>query len=180
MSKPKDWQKDFIARLTRLADQEHPDRASLAELRRCLGQNLGRALYRVGALFVGVDDGGDLEDAMLVAALFASHPMSSTGVNLGAAFGELKDRTGSDSVEKRFVALLDGEREDLPGRLRQAVSLLKSREIGLDWGQLLADLRRWNYPSRRVQRVWARAFWQERRPEEVPTAAAPAVPPTPE
>lgn len=62
---------------------------------------------------------------------------------------------------KHFVALLDSDREDLPRRLRQVVSLLKATDLGLDWELLLADLRRWEHPLRRVQRRWARDFWAE-------------------
>jgi CRISPR system Cascade subunit CasB len=48
---------------------------------------------------------------------------------------------------------------DLPYRLRQMVRYLAARGIGLDWPQLLRDLRRWNYPDRPVQKAWARAYF---------------------
>jgi CRISPR system Cascade subunit CasB len=170
MTSKKDWEKDFIAELRSLTAPPNPDRATLAELRRCLGCDLGRALSRVGRLFNRVPDYA-LDDALLVAALFAFHPSPGSGGSLGEAFRELRARAGSDSIEKRFVALLDSAKEDLPGRLRQAVSLLKSKEIALDWEQLLTDLRRWEQPSRGVQRDWARRFWEERRAEP-PSAGA--------
>jgi CRISPR system Cascade subunit CasB len=171
MSDKDKWVGDFVGDLQRLADHGKPDRATLAELRRCLGGDLGRALHRVGWLFSRVPDFA-LDDALLVAGLFASHQGHAAGFGLGKAFRDLKDRTGSDSVEKRFVALLDSDREDLGGRLRQAVSLLRSKDIPLDWGQLLTDLRGWAWPSRRVQREWARAFWEERRAEPPSAEAA--------
>jgi CRISPR system Cascade subunit CasB len=166
------WEKHLTERLRRLADPRNPDRATLAELRRCLVRGLGRALSRVGRLFNGVPDYA-LDEAVLVAALFASHRDHRQGVGLGEAFRELRDRTGSDGVERRFVALLDSEREDLPGRLRQAVFLLKAKEVALDWEQLLTDLRRWDEPSRRVQRGWARQFWEERGAERPSAGAVP-------
>jgi CRISPR type I-E-associated protein CasB/Cse2 len=161
MTSKKDWEKDFIDQLRSLAAPPNPDRATLAELRRCLGCDLGRALSRVGRLFNRVPDYA-LDDAVLVATLFAFHPGPGSGGSLGEAFHELRARAGSDSIGKRFVALLDSAKEDLPGRLRQAVSLLKSKEIALDWEQLLTDLRCWEQPSRRVQRDWARKFGEER------------------
>jgi CRISPR type I-E-associated protein CasB/Cse2 len=172
MSDTKGWEERFTETLRRLAAPPDPDRATLAELRRCLARDLGRTLSRVGRLFNRVPDYA-LEEAALVAALFASHQGHEQGVRLGDAFRELRDRAGSGSVEKRLVALLDSEREDLPGRLRQAVSLLGAHKVALDWGQLLTDLRRWDQPSRLVQRDWARRFWQERR---AGTPSAGAVP----
>jgi CRISPR system Cascade subunit CasB len=172
MSDTKGWEKQIIEKLRRLAAPPDPDRAALAELRRCLARDLGRTLSRAGRLFNRVPDYA-LEEAALVAALFASHPRHEQGVRLGDAFRELRDETARGSAEKRFVALLDSEREDLPGRLRQAVFLLRSYEVALDWEQLLTDLRRWDQPSHPVQRDWARRFWQERRAE---TPAAGAVP----
>lgn len=128
-------------------------------------------------------------DYFLVAALFASHqiswsrpaaesdvaaatdPAGSTGSagaegsirgysNLGASFHQLTAATGSESVEKRFVALLNAEREDLPLHLRHAVSLLRAHDIPVDWARLLTDLASWDREDRRVQSAWARAFWR--------------------
>lgn len=173
-----DWQPAFIDQLRKAADPADPDRATLAELRRCLGRDLGRALYRAGTLFARVPDYA-LDDALLVAALFAAHQGTRTGQSLGAAFRELCQRGGSGSAEKRFVALLDSKREDLPDRLRQAVSLLKSKDVGLDWHRLLSDLARWNHPARWVQRTWARDFWQDQagRPSTSEASITPATTP---
>jgi CRISPR system Cascade subunit CasB len=55
--------------------------------------------------------------------------------------------------------LLNSHVDELSRHLRHAVGLLKSREVPVDWVQLLHDIPRWDYPSRRVQRDWARAFW---------------------
>lgn len=66
---------------------------------------------------------------------------------------------GEPGVERRFVALLNCHRDDLPAHLRHAVGLLKSKEIPVDWAELLHDILRWDSESRSVQRAWARAFW---------------------
>jgi CRISPR type I-E-associated protein CasB/Cse2 len=178
MTDNNDWEKRLIESLRKRADPADPDRATLAELRRYLGGDLGRALFHVGWLFNGVPD-RFLENAALVAALFATNTMHLPGVSLGQAFRRLRERLGGDSTEKRFVALLDSNRDDLPGRLRQAVALLKSREIGLDWELLLRDLRYWGSTSHRVQRRWARDFWAEER-AEAPASATTAEKPAPE
>jgi CRISPR system Cascade subunit CasB len=169
MSDKSDWKKDFTAKLLRLAEPPDPDRATLAELRRCLGHDLGRVLYRVGWLFNRIQSDAALSDAMLVAALFASHQGNRAGASLGTAFRDLRDLTGSESIEKRFVALLDSAKEDLPAKLRQAVSLLKAKEIALDWEKLLPNLRQWENESRCVQRLWARDFWKVREAESPST-----------
>lgn len=63
------------------------------------------------------------------------------------------------SVEKRFVGLLNADEEDLHNHLRQIISLLKSKEIPINWLQLLKDINNWSYESKFVQRNWAREFW---------------------
>jgi CRISPR type I-E-associated protein CasB/Cse2 len=67
---------------------------------------------------------------------------------------------------KRFIALVDSERDDLAGHLRQAVSLLNAHDIAVDWAQLLLDLRRWDSEFRSAQWQWSRDFWAERRAEQ--------------
>lgn len=97
--------------------------------------------------------------------------------NLGASFlmldlarrDESKPEERSKSLERRFTALLMSRKEDLPERLRHAVSLLKSEKILIDWTQLLLDLCWWDQSQRAVsarrpmissQRRWAKAFWR--------------------
>jgi CRISPR system Cascade subunit CasB len=87
--------------------------------------------------------------------------------NFGASFARLKPSVDADgkSIERRFVALLECHEDDLAERLRHAVSLLRSKEIPVDWLQLLKDLRRWNREDRKAQREWARAFWGGAQPD---------------
>jgi CRISPR system Cascade subunit CasB len=67
--------------------------------------------------------------------------------------------TDSGRVERRMSGLLACSFDDLPEHLRHGASLLKAKQIGIDWARLIADLRWWNTEDRRVQREWARAFW---------------------
>lgn len=81
--------------------------------------------------------------------------------NLGHAIGRLyNDRGKPPSIERRFIALLDADDEQLPDRLRQIVRLLDSDEIPIAWPQLLIDLLDWRRDDRRVQQRWARAFYR--------------------
>ena len=153
--------KPFIESLERLYINE--GRGGLAALRRGLGKAPGTAMGMhpyVVPFTKGLNR--PQEDAFyVVGALFGLYPSRSWRrgeeerfSNLGASLR----RVGADGVERRFVALLNCNAEDLPDHLRQAVSLLKSKEIPIDWVQLLTDVLKWDFGDN-VQRNWARAFW---------------------
>lgn len=170
MSPPNQRDQAFIDHLHKLAD----DRAALAALRRGLGKPPGAAAetypYVVPFLPRGRGDAAE-GPYYLVATLFAYWHQGGRSVsanpppNLGASLAKLRnaqERQGgsTESVERRFVALLNCHRDDLGQHLRRIVELLRSGEIPLDWAQLLDDVKGWNWESRRVQRAWARAFWR--------------------
>ena len=78
---------------------------------------------------------------------------------------------GEDALERRFTALLAAHPDDLPDYLRQAVSFLKSKDVPINWNQLLWDLQDWDKredPKYSVQKKWARAFWGGRQSIEQP------------
>ena len=156
----------FVAYLQGLAQSN--DRAALADLRRGLGRPPGDepAMHRYVASWAGQARprwAGDVY--YLVAALFAHHPLpwnqDAGASNLGTSFARLRDSgdMSSEAVERRFTNLLGVDAEDLHLHLRHAVSLLKSKDVPVDWRQLLDDLRRWGHEDRWVQRRWAQAFW---------------------
>jgi len=155
----------FISYLEDLARNE--DRAALAALRRGLGKRPGEAAETHRYVLRFNPEQWEETAYYLVAGLFAMHPESWSRkeddkrlTNLGASFAGMKSKADSDSsIERRFVALLDCHEDDLAEHLRHAVSLLRSKEIPVDWLQLLQDLRNWTHEERRVQRRWARAFW---------------------
>lgn len=157
----------FISYLQELADKE--DRAALAALRRSLGKSPGEAAETHRYVLRFNPEPWEESAYYLVAGLFALHPESwphkegdKRLTNLGASFAWMKakpEASSDSSIERRFVALLDCHADDLADHLRHAVSLLKAKEIPVDWLQLLRDLRRWNHEERFVQRGWARAFW---------------------
>lgn len=110
------------------------------------------------------EEGWAREAHYLVAALYAlkdgEHQEERT---LARALREAMEARGSDSLEGRFQALLDADRDQLPFRLRQAVSLV---EGGLDFARLLEDLLYWFHPERWVQARWAKEFYGKESVEE--------------
>ncbi len=167
MSPPREHQRAFIEHLESLAANQ--DRAALAALRRGLGKEPGTVaeMHRHVVPWLPSSASPWQNDAhYLVAALFAWHQGSwhreqdvPGATNLGASFARLAASVESESVESRFVAMLNCHRDDLPTHLRHGAGLLKSKEIPVDWSQLLSDIQNWDSESRRVQRSWARAFW---------------------
>lgn len=152
-----DWRDRFIEHLEKLRDQEN--RGALATLRRGLGYPPGTAPEMYSYVVPWVPQYRSAEDAaFLVAALFALHPQPGGQGTLGAAFARITE--SNDSIEQRFVALLNCHRDDLPHHLRQAVSLLRSKDVPVDWKRLLLDVLGWDHDDRYVQRNWARDFWR--------------------
>lgn len=108
------------------------------------------------------EEGWKREAHYLVAALYAlKDGAHQEGRTLAQAIRE-KARDSS-SVEKRFLALLDADRDQVAFRLRQAVGLV---EGGIDFVRLLDDLLRWFSPERYVQARWAREFYGTEASEE--------------
>jgi CRISPR system Cascade subunit CasB len=159
MTEKDDWIDTFIAHLEALQDRE--ERGALAALRRGAGSPPGTVPDMYPHILPWVPRHRWLEDsAYVTGSLFALHPQPRGFGNMGKAFSMVPKQ--SDSLEKRFVALLNSHRDDLPHYLRQAVSLLKSSEIPVDWRQLLHDILHWEHESRFVQQQWAREFWQRK------------------
>jgi CRISPR system Cascade subunit CasB len=97
----------------------------------------------------------------LVAGLWAAHWREGrTGApqSFGRACAAHQLASGSTSTERRFITLLDADRDQLPHRLRQMVALLKEQPI--DFGDILNGLLYWNDDRKRTQNAWARAFYR--------------------
>lgn len=175
--------RDFVGELYRLADEGNKDptrRGTLAALRRGLGKPPGLAPEMHPFVVPLLPDGANPStDAnyYLIASLFAWHPAPDPQrSNLGGSFARIEPTEMNPSIERRFMALLGCDAERLPYHLRQAIGLLRAKNIAVNWHELLVDVRDWENPERKVQRRWARAFWGARRREtEVPEADAPVV-----
>jgi len=97
----------------------------------------------------------------LVASLWAAHwreGRTETPMTIGNACAAHQKASGSASTERRFIALLDSGRDELPHRLRQMVALLKDHPI--DFEALLTGLVHWNDDRKRTQNAWARDFYR--------------------
>lgn len=139
------------------------DRGALAALRRGLGQPPGTAAeqFRYVVPWLAASCSRQEEEAFfLVAGLFSLHPEAGGSGDIGAHMARARDPQGDNvAIERRFTALLAAHPDDLPFYLRQAVSFLRSKEVPVDWNQLLTDIRAWSHPDRYVQRRWARSYW---------------------
>ncbi len=163
----------FIDRLQKLAEGQ--ERGALASLRRGLGQPPGTVadMYRYVEPFLGEQSSGARfkESAFyLVAALFALHPKSTDEGNMGTHMAKTRTDSGADALERRFTALLAAHPNDLPEYLRQSISFLKSKDVPVNWNQLLWDLQNWDKrddPKFSVQKHWARSFWGGRQSAEL-------------
>lgn len=152
--------KTFTDYLHILAQEEN--RAALAALRRALSGNpryITDTFQYIGYYLPVHPQAQD--NYILVGALFAYHPETTTEGNLGAHFAELRRRLPdrADALERRFSAMLKAHPDDLTSHLRAAVGLLKGQEIPVNWYQLLYDVSHWGHIDRFVQRQWANAFW---------------------
>ena len=153
---------------------DETQKGRLAVLRRNAGEPLTEArgvtwMYDLLNRFGGVY--GD-ETLFLTATLialdrpFLKKERSFTG-SLGRTLAVMKAAPGAnvESLERRFAILLDADYDartgegELPFRLRQTVKLIVSSGAGIDWPQLLSDLRGWNDPNKTVQKRWAKHFY---------------------
>jgi len=160
-----DRQKKFVGYLLNLAEKGQEDRGALADLRSGLGKHPGE-MARVHKHVVPYlpDKPYDDQWYYTLASLFGAFPKHREGYSIGRAFHPLKSK--SDSMEARFIALLNAHPDDLADHLRHAVSLLKANEQPLDWFQLLGDILQWDHPERHVQLRWARDFYAHVKSQE--------------
>lgn len=159
---------------------ERGDRARLAALRRGLTLEPTQMyeLYRViPPQFLAEISWGETERRLMLAALFATHPLTFPREeghprrrNLGESLRLLAERRSPgptageeellpEPLKRRMDALLAAHADDLFGHLQQVIRLLKSAEVPVDWEQLLSDLRHWEREDRRVQWNWSRSFY---------------------
>jgi len=162
----------------------HTDqKGRLAMLRRNAGEPLAEArgitwmyvlLNDFGRGLDGQGRGYDDETLFLTATLLAfdrkyleGRPKPPQAGSFGRTMAALKSQPGAnaESIERRFAILLDADYDphtgegELPFRLRQTVKLVLSKDVGIDWPQLLMHLSRWNDADKWVQKKWAKEFY---------------------
>lgn len=166
MSEQLTVQDQFIERLTGLSQGE------LAQLKRSAGKPVALSRGAIGTFYRILPrpvPRRDEEIYFVVATLFGLNKYKKTG-NFGLSMKEVKRKSGSDGTDRRFTVLLDSELDERSGqhfggelayRLRQCVKLTASKEVGIDWVQLLDDLLSWSYPEKWVQKQWARTYFTD-------------------
>ncbi|RLI63232.1 MAG: type I-E CRISPR-associated protein Cse2/CasB [Promethearchaeia archaeon] len=168
----------FLSSLEKLEDS---NRGMYAVLKRASGTILGDSIPAMSAFYKILpysEQNSRLEPIYyLIATLFPIQPLSGTG-NFGKSMALTKKQFGEpDSIDHRFQNLLESSLDsssfdpkygDLDSfrefsyRLRQCVSLVASKQVGISWYNLLTDLYFWSRDldnSRRVQKEWARAYY---------------------
>jgi CRISPR system Cascade subunit CasB len=180
--------RDFIAELEKLRQTK---RGLMAQLRRNAGETLpGHGTAWFYDYLRSSRRQRFAEIHFLVATLFDLNRKRSLSGDFGHAVARARTPTNDESLKRRFRILLDAVFDtifdplnegapwqegggELAFRLRQMVKLLASKEIGVDWAQLLLDLSQWSHPDRRVQKMWARSFFTpSARPDGAPEDAA--------
>lgn len=140
-----------------------------AVLRRSLAFDPGtyvQAIPYVEPFVKDKDNSWRREMLYLVAGLWAAQwREGQTGqrMSLGKACAAYQMASGSTSTERRFINLLDADRDQLPHRLRQMIALLKEQAI--DFDALLTGLLYWNDDQKRTQNAWARDFYRNMNQE---------------
>jgi len=136
------------------------DRAMLAALRRCMVETHGDVRSYPYVVPFLPKDKYKHASYFLIAMLFGLHPDHTNKKHwtIGKAFRQLAK---TDSRDKRFKALLDADGEQFSYHLQQAISLLQSREIKVNYYQLFKDIQGWTHSDRYVQFKWAEDFWVE-------------------
>lgn len=151
-----DKQHPFVSYLER----HREDRAMLAALRRGLGKSVGTVPDMYPYVVPFMQDTYLEDQFYLIASLFALHPASTNKGNFGAHLYAYTQAIGdADATTRRFTALLRQSWSSLDVPLRQHVSMLKSKDIAINWHQLLFDLSYWDHDDHFIQRDWASAFW---------------------
>ena len=151
----------FIRYLSSLTGGEKPNTGALAALKRSVAFEPGaypRSFPYVEPWIEGLE-GWPRKAYYLIAGPFAHHQKHQEGRPFARAYREEMEKRGSESLEQRFLTLLDSDEEELVYRLRQAVMLLS--DTAFDWVRLLKDIETWHKTERRDQTkvAWARQFY---------------------
>jgi len=148
----------FIQHLRRLAEPETGNTGALAALRRSLAFEPGTYAKSFPYVEPFVSGNGWPRKAFyLTAGLFAEHTMHQPGQPFARVLAEIRQKRESESLEQRFLALLDADEDQIAYRLRQNVRLLAN--MPFDWEKFIRDLLNWFHPDRYVQVRWARQYF---------------------
>lgn len=147
----------FIERLGQL------DAGERAQFKRSVGNTLAES-HNVMGLFFRIlprDVPAYQEKWYFLVATLYPHASGGEVANFGASLRMATERKpeGSAGLDRRMEALLDADEVQVGHRIGQAIRLLKSVDVPVNWPQLLYDLTYWTHPNRFVQEQWARAYY---------------------
>ena len=159
-------------------------RAKLAALRASAGRS-SEAEFRampVLAEFLDDWDSNSNEAARLVARLFADDGRVPENENdqiyqnpsFGTTARAIALNTNSDATERRFLAMLDADEEQMSNHVqwfaRMAASHPKDADTTIYWKRLALDLNdlmgKDQERRHKVKRAWAREYWRPAREEK--------------
>lgn len=146
---------DFIARLENLTAGDK------AMLRRCSGSSLSESRHSMLLFYQLLPYGipSFQEDIFFLVATI--YPLADSGGSgdLGFAMKNARTDKNAKGLDRRMEILLDADKEQLRFRIRQAVRVLFSARIKINWVYLLDDLLQWEHPARITQKAWARSYY---------------------
>ncbi|MBI5359560.1 MAG: type I-E CRISPR-associated protein Cse2/CasB [Planctomycetes bacterium] len=156
--------------------RERDDRATFANLRCALRDNLKHRAWPILARFGGIDDSTKDYDhyakvVQTIAGLFAAHPKEISNVDFGLECRglmrddeKLYDPKDVGPVGKRFQYLLSSEREEICDRVIRFVLRMKAQDIPVNYDELFDGLLYW---GDKAKAKWAGSFWNASQLEEV-------------
>ncbi len=158
----RDYYAGFISWLRRM----EPDPGAMARLRRSLSRDsdsfpVEAAKYVEPFLAAGCSE-GQRRAMYLIAGLYARSPKSSSRTFAQAMAKVYRDAGETDSIEKRFIAVMAADEGEIAERLRYAMALISSKDLSVDFAQLCRDLVTLMDPGRdkdHVRKRWARDFY---------------------
>ncbi|HEX8237990.1 MAG TPA: type I-E CRISPR-associated protein Cse2/CasB [Abditibacteriaceae bacterium] len=160
----------FVQRLHALREARSGE---LALLRRNAGETVSTSRNVLSVFYkLQPPRGQHSEKYFLVATLFDLNRIHPIGGDFGETMQKVK-ANASDSFERRFLVLLDAGFSstsdafngystgggELAYRLRQMTKLAASKDAGINWPVLLADLCWWDNANKPVQKKWASNFY---------------------
>lgn len=150
------------------------DKTAMAILKRGLGFKPGSHFHSYPYVehFLSHDSKESYRRSLyLVASLFAYYPHhdEDNSNSFAAVFARVAKEKESKSMAKRFISLLEAEKEDLSNHLRQAFSLLPKQEgKNINFVKLAKDISHWSSSNKKVKEKWARDFYRIYQPLDQP------------
>lgn len=141
----------------------------MATLRRALVESTELRAWPLLASLGGIGDSQRARAVRTVAGLFAAHPLAGDTGNMGTVCRMLcedgekpwenQDERGESlppgPMGRRFLHLLNADRDEICGRVCRLVRYAGSRGVPVNYAALEKDLAEWP----KAREAWAVAFW---------------------